>query len=130
MVQPSSLKRKHSVKGLNLFPLVRRIRDCKTAVKAYARIIATQPIEDLSVDELKSGFKDITGEDASEVLKMADKDVTVHSLRLAVHFAVLYANEAGAPKGQPLTESLDSEVTNYFTHTLYLLHCVLGVSFQ
>jgi len=62
--------------------------------------------------DLKQTFTDLTGEEVGEVLQMAGRDVSANNMRLAMHFAVLYANEVGAPKGQPLSE--ETEVYIYF----------------
>ena len=47
MVQPTVLKRRHSLKGSNLLPLVKKIRDAPVP-KQTARMVATQSLESMA----------------------------------------------------------------------------------
>ena len=52
------LKRKHSLKGKNIFPLLKRLRDNKGDVpSSFARLAQQQRTEEMSKEECMKSFK-------------------------------------------------------------------------
>ncbi len=109
MVLPTVLKRKHSLKGLNLVPLVRRLRTVTESEndmpKDLARADLNTDTESLSNEEMKQSFHAITGEEAVEMLDLAHREENTSNLRLLIHHTVIMANEVGQPRGQTLVVS-------------------------
>lgn len=61
--------------------------------------------------DIENHFRAITGEEVEDILKMAQRDVSVDEARWALHCVVLYANEYGQPRGQELS---DQEVRCFY----------------
>ncbi|XP_062591420.1 uncharacterized protein LOC134252893 [Saccostrea cucullata] len=102
-----TLKRKHSLKGKSILPVIKRNR--LNEVSGSAARMATQVrSEDLDTDELITQFRQITGESAADCLEMAGKVVTKINLIYLLHNAIVYANEVGQP-GEPLNETTQSD---------------------
>ena len=96
------LKRKHSLKGKNIFPLLKRLRDNKGDVpSSFARLAQQQRTEEMSKEECMKSFKEITGEKPEEFMDMAGVECTERNARLLLHFTIIFANESGQP-GQAL----------------------------
>ena len=103
MVQPTTLKRKHSLKDVNILPLIKRIRaEADQRIAEYARIQVAKRTEETPAEELKGHFEGLTGEDAKDFLTMCGLDYTAENLRILVHHTIIFANEFGHPKGQEL----------------------------
>ena len=72
MVQPTVLKRRHSLKGKNLLPMIKKIRGGKPeSLKEFARIDKDTKTEKMSIDEIAKAVKDITAEDLGELFELA-----------------------------------------------------------
>lgn len=122
MVLPVVLKRRHSLKDVNLLPVIKRIRSGKPeSLKEFARINKDTRTENLSLAEIDNHVLSITGEQIGELLMLAGRDENAEEGRWAMHCLILYANEFGQPKGQDL---VDNEVIScYFIYfDLYILH--------
>ena len=104
MVLPTTLKRRHSLKGGNILPIIKKLRQGDGNPKEYARVTAGRRTEDMALEDLKVHFENITGEDPREILRMAAKDYTLQEMRLLLHHTIIQANEAGQPRGQDLRE--------------------------
>ena len=106
MVLPTVLKKKHSLKDVNILILIKRVRTETGQPKEYARILTSKRTEEMPLEELRGHFEGITGEDSRDILKMCDLDFTGDSRRLLLHHTIKFANEFGQPKGQELREVL------------------------
>lgn len=106
MVLPSTtvLKRKHSLHGLDLLPLLHVMKDEDEASfpKSFARVSSDVPLEEMSVLDMKEAFAKLAGHSADEVLELLGREGNSVNHRLLLHHAILYANEKGQPKGQDL----------------------------
>ena len=103
MVLPTTLKKKHCLVGMSVFPLIRKMKEGPLPTpKEFARFEPEVRLEELTEDGIKAKFEQLTGESATEVLEMARVDEDLASLRLLAHRAIVMANEFGQPKGQTL----------------------------
>ena len=62
MVQPVTLKKRHSLKGLTLFPVLRKMNEGGGSVTEYARISSTKKTDTLALGDIGKAISDITGE--------------------------------------------------------------------
>lgn len=100
---PVILKRRHTLKGKNLIPLVRKMKSATGGrIQTLARVKSTLSIEEMTRSEVISAFREITGEDEKEILELAQREVTDANLRHLLHFAIVHANEVGQPAAQNL----------------------------
>ncbi|KAK3103081.1 hypothetical protein FSP39_016318 [Pinctada imbricata] len=99
-----TLKRRHSLKGKNILPLVRKMKAVGRGdrMPALARLKSNTPLDEMSRDDVISAFRELTGENEKEILEMAQKECTDGNLRLLLHFGIILANEIGEPTGQAL----------------------------
>ena len=109
MVLPTVLKRRHSLKDINILPVIRRIRLGKPSeLKGFARVqkdVKTDALSTCSMAEINTYVNNITGEQVGEVLMLAGlDDQDIDAARWALHCVILYANEFGQPKGQDLAD--------------------------
>ncbi|XP_069129670.1 uncharacterized protein [Argopecten irradians] len=105
MVMPTTLKKRHSLKGLSLLPAIRKLQDeeAVTSLKGLARVSVGRQTEDLPFKEVAKQVADLTGEQLGELLSLAGKGETdLPSGRLLLHFLIILANERGQPLGQDL----------------------------
>ena len=109
MVLPPVLKKWHSVKDMNMLPVIKWIRSGKPAalknLHVFRRTPRRNPCQDINTHD-----NTLTDESINEILKMAGRDETVEEGRWALHCVVLYANEFGQPKGQDLSEEVSLNV--------------------
>lgn len=107
MVLPSVtvLKRRHSLEGLDLVPLLRMVRGMNEPPSRFARVVSDQPIDDLQMSDLLALFKQVTGADGMELLDLAGVAVDVPHMRCLLHFSIVRANEVGQPRGRALSVS-------------------------
>ena len=72
MVQPITLKKRHSLKGLTLFPVLRKMKD-GGSVKEFARISSTKKTDSLTLhlQDIGKAITDITGEPMDELMELA-----------------------------------------------------------
>ena len=70
MVQPITLKKRHSLKGLTLFPVLRKMKD-GGSVKEFARISSTKKTDSLTLRDIGKAINDITGEPMDELMELA-----------------------------------------------------------
>lgn len=68
-------------------------------------------LKELSNAELASKFKELTNESAEDILEMSDKGLSTVNLKSLLHYAILLANETGAPEGQQLVEGNKVHIT-------------------
>ncbi|XP_061181440.1 uncharacterized protein LOC133189995 [Saccostrea echinata] len=106
---PVVLKRRHSLKGKNIIPIVRKMKTTGR-VTSFARMKSNICMEDMPRGELISAFRELTGEDEKEILEMAQKEATEANLRHLLHYAIIQANEVGQPAAQTL-QRLETEDT-------------------
>lgn len=105
MVLPAVLKKKHTLKGVRLLPIIKRVKTGQpTSLKEYARVQKDVKTEGLGRDEIAQHVLNITGEELGEILQLADRDDTIEEARWVLHCIILYANEYGQPSGQNLSE--------------------------
>lgn len=80
------LKQKHSLLGKNLLPLALRLKDVKIQdEREFAGLKKEHPLAWHSVEELETEFKNLTGEEAKEILSLVGKNRDMNNLRLLVH---------------------------------------------
>ncbi|XP_052707246.1 uncharacterized protein LOC128182570 isoform X2 [Crassostrea angulata] len=106
MVQPVVLKKRHSLKGLTLLPVIRKVKDGRLEnVKELARISVGKRTEALQLKDIAKAVMEMTGEPMDELLEFAGKDIRDYdAAKLLLHYCVLAANERGQPKGQVLQD--------------------------
>lgn len=105
MVLPAVLKRRHSLKGVRLLSVIKKIRSGQPSfLKDFARIQKDTRTDELSLEEIGQHIMTITGEDLREILQLADREDTIEEARWALHCVILHANEFGQPRGQDLQE--------------------------
>jgi hypothetical protein len=69
---PKVLKKRHSLKGLSLLPIIRQLREAEpNSIKEYARISAAKQTEIMLEREVIKAVLDITGEPATDLLELA-----------------------------------------------------------
>ncbi len=106
MVLPTVLKKKHSLVNVDcVLQFVRRAKVLEPP-KEFARPKADCPLEELSTDDLRRVFMEITGKELAEIADLLDWQVSPSNARLLVHLAICLANEMGQPRGQDLLVSI------------------------
>jgi hypothetical protein len=101
MSQHAILKPKHSLIGKNLLPIVLRLKAQGEEPALLARLKREHPLENYTLEELLTEFGRLCGEKADDTMSVAGCDIHhIEHVRLAVHYAILHANVAGAPRGQ------------------------------
>ncbi|XP_055959499.1 uncharacterized protein LOC130010546 [Patella vulgata] len=105
-------KNRYSLKGIKFPSLVRRIKDGTAVVGDLARLQYECRTEDADFQKIKKGFKMVTGEKLPRILRMAEKELDVSSARLALHHAIIYANEVTQAKVQSLNEPQDNTTSS------------------
>lgn len=104
---PTVLKRKHSLKGKQLLPVIRKLRDIQDAhgIKQLARTSSARRTENMSNEDVLKAVEDLTGENGIELLELAGKDPNDEDFaKLLLHVCILHANEKGQPEGQDLQD--------------------------
>nr|XP_034307343.1 uncharacterized protein LOC117682886 [Crassostrea gigas] len=106
MVQSVVLKKRHSLKGLTLLPVIRKVKDEQLEnVRELARISVGKRTETMQLRDIAKAVMEITGEPMDEFLELAGKDLRdFDATKLLLHYCVLAANERGQPKGQVLQD--------------------------
>lgn len=100
------LKQKHSFLGKNLLPLTFGLKDVEIQdEREFARLKKEHPLTGYSVEELETEFKNLTGEEAKEILSLVGKHKDINNVRLLVHVAICMANDVGAPRSTPIDRS-------------------------
>lgn len=66
---PVVLKRWHSLKGKNLIPIVRKMKNGRERISQLARVKSNTLTEEMSKKELVAAFTEITGEDEVVMLQ-------------------------------------------------------------
>ncbi|XP_056015651.1 uncharacterized protein LOC125660664 [Ostrea edulis] len=104
MVQPVTLKKRHSLKGLSVLPVLRKVKDgLLENVKELARVAVGRRTETMQLKDISKAVVDLTGEPMDELLELAGKDIQdLDAAKLLLHYCILAANEKGQPKGQIL----------------------------
>ena len=76
MVLPTVLKKRHSLKGINLLPVLKKIKTGKPeSFKEYARMSKEVRTENMTMEEVTKMIKELTGEDAAELLDLAGESL-------------------------------------------------------
>ena len=101
-VADSFKEKQHSLKDVNILPLIKWVRTETGQPKDYARILTSKRTEEMPLEEPRGHFEGITGEDSRDILKICDLDFTGDSHRLLLHHTIKFANEFCQPKGQEL----------------------------
>ncbi|XP_062606038.1 uncharacterized protein LOC134267842 [Saccostrea cucullata] len=110
MPPPTVLKRRHSLRGKDLFPVIKELRGLEQPVKQFARYKINTPLEDMDKEEVINAFRELTGESEKDCLQMAGREMSDENLRTLLHLVILRANEFGQPAGQELAaENKESE---------------------
>ncbi|XP_033744137.1 uncharacterized protein LOC117330027 [Pecten maximus] len=105
MVLPTTLKKRHTLKGRNVLPAIRRLQE-GAPVKALARMMAGRKTEDLSMRDVEKYVNELTDESLSDLLELAGKNKEdISEARLLLHYLIVLANEKGQPQGQDLLEA-------------------------
>ncbi|XP_076072272.1 uncharacterized protein LOC143044226 [Mytilus galloprovincialis] len=107
MVLPPVLKKRYSLKGMKLVPVIKRIRPGQPeSLKGLARMNKELKTENLNMEEIAQHVKVLTGEDLDEICQLSGRsDDDVGEARWILHSLIIYANEFGQPKGQDLQVS-------------------------
>ena len=73
MVLPTVLKRKHSLRGKQILPVVRKLKESQDAqsIKQLARVSSARRTESMPFDDIMVAVKDLTGENGVELLELA-----------------------------------------------------------
>uniref|UniRef100_A0A8W8IQ73 Reverse transcriptase domain-containing protein n=1 Tax=Magallana gigas TaxID=29159 RepID=A0A8W8IQ73_MAGGI len=73
MVQPVVLKKRHSLKGLTLLPVIRKVKDGQLEnVKELARMSVGKRTEALQLRDIANAVMETTGEPMDELLELAE----------------------------------------------------------
>lgn len=105
MVVPIVLRKRHTLVGVDLIPLMKRIRDAdQDDYKGLASMTSENPTEDLTMDQLAKNFRQLSGRSIDDVLQLSNREINIANSRLALSLAIVYANEVGFPAGQKLVE--------------------------
>jgi hypothetical protein len=98
----TTLKRNHSLRGKDLFPLLMRFREERSLLPVLAGLSRSRPVDGLEVSELKAAIQDLTGRTASDLCSLAGKDEDRNSLRHCLHLVIIHSNEVGAPQAESI----------------------------
>lgn len=109
MPPPTILKRRHTLRGKNLLPVIKNLRGMDQPVAQLARYKINTPLEEMEIGQVVSAFQELTGESEKDCLEMAGKENTEGNLKCLLHFAIIQANEFGQPDGQNL-ETIEDQV--------------------
>ncbi|XP_061169412.1 uncharacterized protein LOC133178716 [Saccostrea echinata] len=101
MPPPAVLRKRHSLRGKDIFPLIKRVRAAEEPDGTLARVKMNTPVESMGREEMNAAFEGLTGESAEECLQMVGGRQE-DDLRKLLHYTILYANEVGQPDGQDL----------------------------
>lgn len=102
------LKQKHSLQGKSLLSLILEVKADQSERDTLARLKKDHPLERYSLEELKSEFNKLTGETIQSLVMIIGQEEILDLVRRIMNFSILHANNVGAPKGQPLTETSSS----------------------
>lgn len=74
MVQPTILRKRHSLKGLNLLPVIKKVRGGRPeGLKEFARMSKEKKTDVLELDEIENIVNSLTGENMIELLELAGR---------------------------------------------------------
>ncbi len=96
------LKPRHNLLGRSVLPLVTRLARADAAPPEWARLTRDTALLDYSQDDIRREFLGMTGQPLDETLEAAQKEPTLENSHMAIHCAIVLANEIGQPKGQQL----------------------------
>lgn len=109
MPPPTILKRRHTLRGKNLLPVIKKLRGMDQPVPQLAKFKINTPLEEMERSQVVSAFRDLTGESEKDCLEMAGREITDENLKCLLHLAIIHANEFGQPDGQNL-ETIEDQV--------------------
>lgn len=105
MVLPTVLKKRHSLRGIKLFPVIKHIKQGQSEqLKEYARLHKDMKTRELELESIKKSVRDLTGEELVKILDLADRELDVREATWTLHCLIIYTNEVGQPKGQELVD--------------------------
>ncbi|XP_052716245.1 uncharacterized protein LOC128188950 isoform X2 [Crassostrea angulata] len=108
MVQPTVLRKRHSLKGLKLLPVIKKVKGGRPeGLKEFARMSKEKKTDVLELEEIENIVNSLTGENMIELLELAGRDIDVNEARWLLHCLIIFANEVGQPRGQALDDSTD-----------------------
>lgn len=74
MVQPVTLKKRHTLKGVSFLPVIRMVKEGDVRnLNEFARIGHRKKTESLSAEEIEKAVLEITGEPLHNILELAGK---------------------------------------------------------
>nr|XP_034312443.1 uncharacterized protein LOC117684419 [Crassostrea gigas] len=95
MVLPTVLKRRHTLKGVKLMPVLKNIRGGQPeALKDFARI---------ELPDIEKHVRELSGEELEDIVQMDVRELNVQEARWVVHSLILFANEVGQNHGAGFT---------------------------
>lgn len=91
------LRRRHSLRGKSVVPLVKRLRGAQDIRGPMARLARDVRTEEMPRVDLLAAIKRITGEEATDILQMAGVEgpPTDEHLQQCLHCSIVEANETG-----------------------------------
>ncbi|KAK3107620.1 hypothetical protein FSP39_018487 [Pinctada imbricata] len=122
---PTILKRKHSLKGKNLFPLVKKVRDFDSEWRGtFAKLTSLQKTEELSKEDCFRAFQEITGEDTKEFISITGKEYNEKNCRvLILHCTIVHANFCGQPGQTPSAPAAVVSTKFFSKYMRYFFKC-------
>ena len=94
------LKKRHSLHGKNLLPLIMRFKDAdidSSLDDELTRLKEEHTLDKYSLEELEAEFHLLCGERAGDICKLAAKHGDKESVMVLMSLAIHLANEIGAP---------------------------------
>lgn len=74
MVQPVTLKKRHTLKEVSFLPVIRMVKEGDVRnLNEFARISHRKKTESLSAEEIEKAVLEITGEPLHNILELAGK---------------------------------------------------------
>lgn len=89
MPPPAILKRRHSLVGRNILPVVKKMRTYAGQRLNWCKLKSNMALEELSNAELASKFKDLTNESAEDILEMSIKNLSTINQKSLLHYTIL-----------------------------------------
>lgn len=118
MPPPAVLRKRHTLTGKDIFPLIKRVRGAEGPAGPLARLKMNAPTETMTISEMKTAFRELSGESLEECLQMVGDTANVEEgMKKLLHYAIIYANEVGQPDGQDISQD-EQQVKNM---TVYIL---------
>lgn len=105
MPPPAVLRKRHTLTGKDIFPLIKRVRGAESPAGPLARLKMNAPTETMTISEMKTAFRELSGESLEECLQMVGDTANIEEgMKKLLHYAIIYANEVGQPDGQDISQ--------------------------